>query len=73
VAVEITALASAPETIDYIWATDADTGEIFEGRKFLPKESPSLVFIVPHGRRIVPSVHGTSDGVWEGEAVVAEA
>ena len=73
VAVEITALASAPDAIDYIWATDADTGEIFEGRKFVPKESPSLVFIVPRGRRFVPSAHGTSDGVWEGEAVVAEA
>ena len=73
VAVEITAVASAPDAIDYIWATDADTGEIFEGRKFVPKETPSLVFIVPRGRHIVPSVHGTSDGVWEGEAVVAEA
>ena len=73
VAVEITAVASAPDAIDYIWATDAATGEIFEGRKFVPKETPSLVFIVPRGRRFVPSAHGTSDGVWEGEAVVAEA
>ena len=56
VSVEITALARAPDALDYIWAADADTGEIFEGRKFLPKETPSLVFIVARGRRIVPSV-----------------
>ena len=70
---EITALARAPDAIDYIWAADADTGEIFEGRKFLPKETPSLVFIVARGRRIVPSVHSTMDGVWEGQTFVAEA
>ena len=72
VTVEIAALASSTDAIDFIWATDADTGEIFEGRKFLPKETPSLVFIVAPGRRIVPSVHSTSDGVWEGQTVVAE-
>ena len=72
VAVEITALTSAPDAIDYIWASDADTGEIFEGRKFLSKETPCLVFIVARSRRIVPSVHSTSDGVWEGEVTVAE-
>ena len=69
VSVEITAPVSTPDAIDYIWVSDADTGEIFEGRRFLPRETPSLVLLVARGRRIVPSVHSTNDGVWEGEAV----
>ena len=73
VAVTITAAATAPDAIDYIWAADADTGEIFVARKFTPKEKPSLVVNVARGRRLVPSVHSKADGVWEGEAIVAEA
>ena len=70
VSVEITAPGDG---IDYIWATDADSGEIFAGRKFTSRETPSLVLIVARGRRIVPSVHSTRDGVWDGEAIEANA
>eukprot|EP00966_Prymnesium_polylepis_P055877 1292681-Prymnesium_polylepis.1 len=73
VSVEITAPVSAPDAIDFIWASDADTGEIFAGRKFLAKEIPSLVLIVARGRRFVPSVRTGEGGVWGGEAVLAEA
>ena len=74
VSVEVTApAASTPDAIDFIWLSDAATGEIFSGRKFGPKERPSLVIQVAAGRRIVPSVHSTRDGVWEGAAFVAEA
>ena len=73
VSVTITATASAPDAIDYVWVSDADTGEIFVARKFTPKETPSLVVNVARGRRLVPSVHSKSDGVWVGEAIVAEA
>lgn len=75
VSVEITPPASAPGAIDCMWASDADSGEIFEGRKFSSKDtSPSLVFIVARGRRIVPSVHYVDGaGVWEGAVVVAMA
>ena len=46
---------------------------IFSARKFLPRETPRLVILVSRGRRIVPSVHCAADGVWEGEAIVADA
>ncbi len=72
VSVEITAVATAPDTVDIIWATDADTGEIFAGRKFLPKERSKLVLLVARGRRFVPSAHCVVDGVWEGDVVVAD-
>ena len=72
VSVTISAAANgAPDAIDYIWARDAQTGEIFIGRRFLPKEAASLSVLVDRGRRVVPCVHSTSDGVWEGEPFVA--
>ena len=69
VSVEITAPASA--AADYVWASDAETGEIFAGRKF-GQETPKLAILVSRGRRFVPTAHCTVDGsVWEGEAIVA--
>jgi hypothetical protein len=73
VSVEITAPVSAPDAIDAIWAADADTGEVFAGRRFLPKERSSLPLNVDRGRRFVPYVHCVIDGVWEGDSIVAEA
>ena len=61
----------ASETVDLMWLTDASTGEIFAGRRFSAKERPSLVLLVDRGRRFVPTVHSTADGVWVGEVVVA--
>ena len=72
VSAEVTAPNSLEDPIDYIWLADATTGEIFSGRKFLPSETPRLVTLVDRGRRIVPFVHCTVDGVWEGDAAVAE-
>jgi hypothetical protein len=65
--------AGGGDPIDYIWATDAATGEILAGRRFSPNEPPTLMFNVDRGRRIVPSVHCKNDGVWEGEALAAVA
>ena len=74
VSVEITAAsAQDDDAIDYVWAADADTGEIFAGRKFSKSEAASLLIVVDRGRRIVPSVHWKRDGTWEGEAIVANA
>jgi hypothetical protein len=71
VSVEITAAAAVPDVVDAIWVTDADTGEIFAGRRFLPKEPKELV--VARGRRFVAAAHCAIDGVWEGDTVVADA
>jgi len=73
VSVVITAPVSAPDSIDGIWASDAETGEIFAGRRFVPSETPRLMLLVARGRRFVPSVHSARDGVWEGEVIVATA
>lgn len=70
VAVEIAAPVNE-DVVDYIWAADAETGEIFAARKFVPKETPRLQLTVDRGRRIVPSVHCARDGVWVGEKVLA--
>ena len=74
VSVEVSVVAAVGgDPIDYIWATDAATGEILAGRRFSPNEPPALMFNVDRGRRIVPSVHCEYSGVWEGEALVAVA
>ena len=73
VSIEIGVAAGGGDPIDYIWATDAATGEILAGRRFSPNEPPALIFNVDRGRRIVPSVHCKGDGVWEGEALEAVA
>ena len=73
ISVDITAPVSAPDSIDAIWAIDADTGEVVSGRRFAAAEPPRLAVLVERGRRIVPLVHCVMDGVWEGEAVVANA
>lgn len=70
VSVIITAPASA-DAIDYMWAVDADSGEIFSARKFAPRATPKLELIVDRGRRFVPSLHCVGDGVWQGAPVVA--
>ena len=73
VSVEITPSSERGSSIDYIWASDADTGEVFAGKQFSPAQtSPCLVILVARGRRLVPSVYSTVDGVWEGEAIVAD-
>jgi hypothetical protein len=68
-------IAAKPEetgdTVDFIWASDAGTGEIIAARKIIPTEKgPRLLFLVERGRRIRPSLHRKSDGVWEGETLV---
>ena len=73
VSVEITAAAAVPDVVDAIWVTDAGTGEIFAGRRFLPKEPKELVLVVARGRRFVAAAHCAIDGVWEGDTVVANA
>ena len=67
VAVEITAATSSPD-VDYIWASDADTGEIVSGRRFTAAEPKALVIQMERGRHIVPSIHCTTDGTWDGVA-----
>ena len=76
--VEITVAASPPDVIDYIWLSDAETGEILSGRRVSPKDRTKLAVVVDRGRRIVPSAHCARSGVtggvtWEGEAVMANA
>ena len=74
VSVEITApRAVSGDAIDFIWASDASTGEVFAGRRFSPNETPTLRLSVDRGRKVVPSVHSVRDGVWDGEAIVATA
>ncbi|MEC9176574.1 MAG: hypothetical protein VYC31_09115, partial [Pseudomonadota bacterium] len=41
--------ALGDDTIDYIWASDALTGEIVSGRRFTRKEPPRLVIAVDRG------------------------
>ena len=71
VSVEVTAPSSG-DAVDYIWLTDAGSREILSGRKMRPSEAPRLAVLVERGRRVVPSVHCKRDGVWEGEAIVAD-
>ena len=71
VSVEISA-SEGLDTIDYIWAADADTGEIFAARRLVPKDVPKLMLLVDRGRQILPFVHCERDGVWKGPAIVAD-
>ena len=76
--VSITASApktTAPEYADYVWLRDADTKEIIAAKKVKPGAPPEaalLTVLVAKGRRVVPLVHLSVDGVWEGDAIVAQ-
>ena len=74
VSVEVAAPPTASgDPVEYIWASDAATGEILAGRRFSPSEPATLMLNVDRGRRIVPSVACRNDGVWEGETILAVA
>ena len=71
VSVEVSASATSPDSIDYVWVKDAASGEILGGRAFRPDDAPVLSILASPGQRLVPLVHSRADGTWEGATFVA--
>ena len=72
VSVEVSApVEDSGDRIDYMWLKDAETGEVILSKKIGANEAPTLTSLIAKSRRVVPLVHSSRDGVWEGAAFTA--